>query len=168
MKSSPSQRSRAGRSLTAGEIAIGRSVFGDAIDYDRVRIYDCKWHFFMPNHRAHAPNGHVYFPVGTGRYCEDFAVADLHSRSILVHELAHVWQHQNGVSVATRAMLNRRYDYAPVFRGVPFSRLGVEAQAKMVADWYLLRHGASIQGRPPIEQYERALPAGFPAARPTV
>lgn len=147
-----------GRLLTEGEIALGRSVFGDEIDYSRVRVHDCKWRFFMPGHRPHAPNGHIYFPPGASCYADDFAHAELRDRATFVHELAHVWQHQKGFYVAGRAALNRSYDYGQVFRGRPFSRLGVEAQAKMVADYYLLKHGAVLDGRPPLEDYERLLP----------
>jgi hypothetical protein len=164
MESSQSHPRRSGRPLTTGEIALARSVFGDEIDYSRIRVHDCKWRFFMPNHRAHAPNGHVYFPPGTGCYSPDFSTASLFRRAIFIHELVHVWQHQKGANVIARAALNRNYDYARVFRGRPFSQLGVEAQAKMIADWYLLKHGAKILGRPSLKAYEEVLQEEFPAA----
>lgn len=151
-----------GRPLTSGEIALGRSVFGDAIDYSRVRVHDCKWRFFMPSHRPHAPNGHIYFPLGTRCYASDFSHAQLRDRATFIHELAHVWQHQKGMNVAARAVLNRSYEYGAVFRGLPFARLGVEAQAKMIADYYLLKQGGSLNGRPLPQAYEELLP--FPRA----
>lgn len=150
--------STSGRPLTEGETALGRSIFGDEIDYAKVRVHNCKWLFFMPGHRPHAPNGHIYFPPGTSCYAADFSLAELRDRSIFIHELAHVWQHQKGVNVAGRAVLNRNYDYRRAFLGRPFSRLGVEAQAKMIADYYLLKCGAVLDGRPPLRAYEELVP----------
>jgi hypothetical protein len=149
---------RVGRPLTAGEVGLGKSVFDDAIDYSRVRVYDCKWRFFMPGHRPHAPNGHIYFPRGTGCYAVDFSRSPLRDRATFIHELAHVWQHQRGVNVAARAALNRSYDYGAVFQGRSFASLGVEAQAKMIADCYLLKNGCVVAGRPSPNEYERLLP----------
>lgn len=146
------------RPLTSGEIALGRSIFGDAIEYGRVRVHPRKWLFFMPDRRPHAPNGHLYFPLGSGCYADDLSRADLRSRAAFVHELAHVWQHQRGVNVILRAALNRSYDYRSVFHGRPFAKLGVEAQAKMVADFFLLRCGVELPDRPPLAAYERLLP----------
>lgn len=162
MESSPSPRRKPpahpGRPLTPGEIALGRSIFGDEIDYARVMVHNCKWRFFMPGHRPHAPNGHIYFPPGTSCYAKDFSKSELRDRSVFIHELAHVWQFQRGVNVAARAALNRSYDYGAAFRGRPFFRLGVEAQAKMVADYFLLKNGAVLDGRPSLEEYRRLLP----------
>jgi len=49
------------RSLSAGEIALTRSVFGDAIDYSKVMIRRRKWFPFQPRKVAMAPRGHLHF-----------------------------------------------------------------------------------------------------------
>ena len=49
------------RRLTEKEIACARQVFGDAIDYQRVKIY--RGIPLLPRLKvAVAPNGHIYFP----------------------------------------------------------------------------------------------------------
>ena len=48
-----------------------RDVFGEGIDYARVRIHPRKWWFVFPGNRPMAPNGHAYFPGET--HVLDFA-----------------------------------------------------------------------------------------------
>src|SRR3546814_8173487 len=53
------------RPLTSGERTLAASVFGDAIDYDRVRIHNRNWFWLQPRHVAMAPDGHIWFhPLG--------------------------------------------------------------------------------------------------------
>ena len=57
------------RSLTAGEIDLARSIFGDSIDYSKVRLIKGKWWPFQPRNAAMAPSGDIYFhPVAGGWY----------------------------------------------------------------------------------------------------
>ena len=87
------------RALTENEIALARSVFGDAIDYAPVRIRARKWAFFQPKRVVMAPRGHIHFhPAGTG-YCDDFCAAHLDAQGLFIHEMVHVWQHQQGVNL---------------------------------------------------------------------
>src|SRR3546814_2428809 len=65
------------RPLTSGERTLAASVFGDAIDYDRVRIHHRKWFWLQPRHVAMAPDGHIWFhPLGR-LFREDFCRASL-------------------------------------------------------------------------------------------
>jgi hypothetical protein len=56
------------RHLTPGEVALGRSVYGDAIDYDKVLITDEVWNGPLSlessstKNRAHTPDGNMHFP----------------------------------------------------------------------------------------------------------
>ena len=50
-----------GRPLTTGEVELARSVFGDAIDYERVRMVKGKWWPLHPRNAAMAPMGNIYF-----------------------------------------------------------------------------------------------------------
>src|SRR5438067_847470 len=63
-----------GRMLTPGEIALARSVFGDGIDYGRVKIFSRKWSAFQPSGTLMAPNENIYFPPG--RYMTDLSSDD--------------------------------------------------------------------------------------------
>ena len=84
------------RPLTPAETKLARSVFGSGLRYERIRLHSGAW--WLPTRNiAVAPFGHVYFPAN--RFCPDFAQRPLIERAWLVHELTHVWQHQNGFPV---------------------------------------------------------------------
>ena len=55
----------AARPLTYGEQSLAKLLFGDAIDYARVRIHDRGYFWkFQSRHTAVAPNGQIYFNRG--------------------------------------------------------------------------------------------------------
>ena len=62
------------RELTPGEIALARSIFGDSIDYPRVRLVLGKFWPFHPRGMAMAPMGNIHFHPDCGGWSEDFAV----------------------------------------------------------------------------------------------
>lgn len=146
-----------GRALTAGERALVREVFGDAIDLDLTRVHARR---FVPlAHRrglAMAPNGHVYFHPDDHR--EDFSRAGLAQQAWFMHEMTHVWQHQRGTCVWLRGLLNRRYDYLPFDPLRPFTSYGVEQQGDIVQDYFTLLRGGPVPGAPPLAAYRRLLP----------
>ena len=81
-----------GRELTAAEIASLRSVYGDSIDYSQVRIKEGNVGLFGASGRPFTHGNTIYIP-------QDWL--DKHPNAadrseLLVHEMAHVWQHQNG------------------------------------------------------------------------
>jgi hypothetical protein len=135
------------RPLGKGEIALARSMFGDAIDYAKVRIRRRKWAFFQPRHITMAPRGHIHFhPLGEV-YCEDFSLAPINRQALFIHEMTHVWQTQ------TRGdwylVLNRmpwaKYDYT-LKPGWPLTKYGIERQARIVEHAFLLRNGFKLAG----------------------
>lgn len=151
------------RSLTPGEVALARSIFGKAIDYAKVRIRRRKWAFFQPRRITMAPLGHIHFhPLGEA-YCDDFASAPLSRQALFIHEMTHVWQTQ------TRGewylVLNRmpwaRYDYA-LKPGWPLTRYGIEQQACIVEHAFLLRNGVRLAGVADAAAYD--LLVNFPGA----
>ena len=85
-----------GRHLTPGEVEIARSVFGDAIDYARVRLFKGKWWPFQPKRSAMAPMGNIWFHPDGGGWSEDFSKEPLLAQGYFIHELTHVWQAQKG------------------------------------------------------------------------
>lgn len=119
------------RPLTQGEIRLAQSVFGDDLDCLAVRLQPAWW---VLKGYAIAPNGTIYF--NKNDWCEDFSDAPLGKRAWLVHELTHVWQHQKGLAVFWRALVNRRYRYR---LGKPFLAYGIEQQAQLVEDFYVRR-----------------------------
>ena len=129
------------RQLTAGEIALARSVFGDSIRLEQVQL---KTAFWVLKNYAVSPNGNIYFHPAD--WVIDFSQCSLAKQSWLIHELTHVWQLQQGLKVVRGAMINRRYDYV-LNAGKPFFNYGIEQQARMVQDYFISRqHGRDCQG----------------------
>jgi hypothetical protein len=145
------------RALTAGEVALARSVFGDAIDYAPIRLEKRKWAFFQPRETVMAPTGTIHFhPAGT-RYRADFSCGDLDDQGLLIHELTHIWQSQCGIFLPLRRHPFCRYHYA-IRPGLPLHRYGIEQQAEIVRHTFVLRHGGFVRGALPLATYESILP----------
>ncbi len=142
------------RRLTAGERELARSVFGEALDLDAVRLA-------ITPFRTAVTLGAV---ILMGRDApRDFAAAPLHLRAWLVHELVHVWQ----FAVAPAATLR---SWAGVVasggygRGLPgyayahpivWAALNLEQQARAVEHAFLIREGAAVEAATPCEVLER-------------
>ncbi|MGE6475001.1 type IV secretion protein Rhs [Psychrobacter sp. NPDC078631] len=121
------------RYLTAGEITLAYSVFGDSIKLDEVQLKTAWW---VLKHYAVSPNGNIYF--NSVDWITDFSKAPLNKQSWLIHELTHVWQLQQGLKVVRGAIINRKYDYV-LETGKSFFKYGIEQQARMVQDYFVRR-----------------------------
>ena len=135
------------RALSPGEIALARTMFGDAIDYAKVMIRRRKWAFFQPRRVTMAPRGHLHFhPLGEA-YCDDFSQVALHRQALFIHEMTHVWQTQT--LGEWYLVLNRMpwasYDYT-LKPGWPLTKYGIEQQARIVEHAFLLRNGLKLAG----------------------
>jgi len=151
------------RRLTNGEVALARSVFGTAIDYERVTIRRRKWFPFQPRKVTMAPRGHLYFHPRGNSYCEDFSTTDLFSQGHLIHELTHVWQVQTRGDwfLLLRRMPWARYDYS-LKPGWQLEKYGIEQQAEIVRHAFLLRNGVKLAGVWDASAYD--LLVSFPGA----
>ena len=140
------------RRLTAGEIALARTVFGDSIDYDAVRLHNKRLLPFgiQERHQAMAYRSHTSFPRNA--YSDDFSKeTDPNKQSVFIHELVHVWQHQNRVlstpKEAARETLKHKFNYQKSYHYTlmpkrDLTAYGFEQQAAIVQDYFLLsRHG---------------------------
>jgi hypothetical protein len=131
------------RSLTAGEKALVRSVFGDAIDCSQVKLVRGKWWPFQPRRSAMAPMGNIYFHPDGGGWSEDFSKESLGAQGFFIHEMTHVWQAQKGgrfyLPLARHPFCKYHYDFVP---GRPFSRYGLEQQAEIVRHIFMAGNGA--------------------------
>jgi len=67
-------------------------VFGAAIDYARVRIYNRAYLPFglQPANCAMSPNGSIYFHQSC--YLPNYAAADLPARHWFIHEMTLLWR----------------------------------------------------------------------------
>jgi hypothetical protein len=126
------------RPLTPGELALAQSVFGDALDTAIVTLRRAKYWMWQPAWVVMAPDGHIWFHPNGGAWCEDFSGASFGLRALLVHELVHVWQRQQGVNLLLRRRPFARYRYR-LTPGKPFAAYGIEQQASIVEHAWLRR-----------------------------
>jgi hypothetical protein len=140
------------RPLAPGEIALARSVFGDAIDYREVRMVKRKWWPFQPREIVMAPCGNIHFHPQGGKWSDDFSKEKLHHQGLFIHEMTHVWQAQKSGRFYLPLMRHPfcRYSYELV-PGRPFERYGLEQQAEIVRHAFLAERGGNPPVRPPRE-----------------
>ncbi|MFB2538764.1 MULTISPECIES: type IV secretion protein Rhs [unclassified Acinetobacter] len=135
------------RKLTVGEKEMARQIFMDALDMENVEVVA---HRLVLKDYAMSPNGRIYFHPKD--YVDDFSQQDLSTQSWLIHELAHIWQMQQGVKVVRKALLDRRYRYV-LELGKGFAEYGVEQQAQMIQDYFLRKQRGQDCGL-----YENCIP----------
>ena len=147
------------RPLTPGEIALARSIFGNAIDYARVRLIRRRWWPFQPKGIVMAPTGNIHFHPASDLWSEDFSLEPLWKQGMFVHEMTHVWQSQKRGRFYLPLMRHPfcRYGYE-LKDGRPFTRYGLEQQAEIVRHAFLQRLGWSDFGAPPLAALEALLP----------
>ena len=147
------------RMLTDAEKALARSVFGAAIDLDRVGINRAPWWPFQPKDAVMAPDGDLWCHPQGALYRGCFAKDKPSMQALFIHEMTHVWQTQRGGRWYLPLMRHPfcRYDYV-LTPGKPFARYGIEQQAEIVADAFLLRSGAPRRKLHPLAFYEALLP----------
>jgi hypothetical protein len=147
-----------GRPLSEGERALVAHVFGSALDPAPVLVHRAKWWMWQPAWIAMAPDGHLWFHPNGSDWSEDFSLEPLGRRGLFVHEMVHVWQRQQGIDLRFRRPPFARYRYLPLRPGRAFADYGLEQQAEIVREAYLLAEGWSLPGRPPIEAYLSLIP----------
>ena len=154
----------AGRDLTSEEIERLGALFGDSVDLRRVRITrDHPLSFYAPKTIGNT----VHLRSDWGLFAG--TELDLSERgvSVLVHELIHVWQFQNGglayipgsLIAQHRAWLrdgsrHGAYDWTTVDQaGLPWERWNPEQQAQAVEHWWDARERlAAADPRPGDEE----------------
>ena len=145
------------RALTKAEVELSRSVFGEGINYDAVKVHARKFWPFQNRQVAMAPDGNLWFSPKGSLYCDDFCERSSARQGLFIHEMTHVWQHQQGVNLILKRHPFCRYDYA-LRPGWTLKQYGLEQQAEIVRHIFLLRRGESVPGAPPLSQYEGILP----------
>jgi hypothetical protein len=145
------------RPLKPGEVALAASVFGTALDPAPVTIACAKFWAFHPWWVTMAPDGHIWFHPNGFDWRADFSAASLGFQAHFLHEMTHVWQVQTGGSLVTRRLPWARYGYH-LLPGKAFADYGLEQQACIVADAFLLGAGRALPGRPALGEYRAILP----------
>jgi hypothetical protein len=117
-----------GRRLAGDEIELLRNVYRDSIEYSRIRIKEGNAGLLTLPNRPFTHGDTIYVP-------KDWLPM---AKRLLVHETAHVWQHQNGgthyMSESLFAQyIGDGYDYGKALReGKKWSELNPEQQAEVV------------------------------------
>ncbi|WP_122465488.1 hypothetical protein [Brevundimonas lutea] len=146
------------RGLTSGERALAAESFGPALALDQVRLLAAPW----PVVRAFVPGrwfGRDWIVWPERSLPADFTAAPLRQQAVLIHELVHVWQAQQGVNLLTGKLRagDRPASYAyPLDDSCLWEGLNIEQQAMVVEHRFLLSRG----GRVPATQafYDRVCP----------
>ena len=117
-------------------------MFGDAINYAKVRMVRRKWWPFQPRGIVMAPMGHIHFHPHSPHWSEDFSKEQLSLQGLFIHEMTHVWQAQTRGRWYLPLMRHPlcRYSYDLV-EGRQFGRYGLEQQAEMVRHRFLADRG---------------------------
>lgn len=128
------------RRLTEREIALAQSVFGNTIDYQKIRI----------DERSRIGCKRYHFAYVSFNLINCWAPL---SDPLLIHELVHIWQYQHFASVyIPRALYAQRtregYNYGggeairqAVAQGLGFLDFNWEQQGDIVADYFCLKQG---------------------------
>jgi hypothetical protein len=132
------------RQLTPGEIDLARGVFGNSIDYSKVRVFNRAWMGVFGNSGDMiTPNGNIYV-AGDKARSSDFSQQDQAGQMMFIHEMTHVWQFQHGRNVrgnAVKGWISSGFNYQSTYsykldEVKDFTKLGIEQQAHMVEDYF--------------------------------
>jgi len=132
---------RLARILTPGEIDMASLLFGDAIDYGRVRVHNRPYLplGLQPKNCAMTPNGSIYFHHSC--FLPDYTAGDPHTIHWFMHEMSHVWQHQLGYPVTLRGAIRLGLPYHYELReDATLADYNMEAQGDLLADYFALKN----------------------------
>ncbi len=148
------------RSLTTGEKRLASEAFGEALDSAGVRLLSAPW----PFDRAFVPGrwfGREWIVWPRRSLPPDLAAAPLALQALLIHELTHVWQAQQGVNLLTGKIRAgdrpASYEY-PTGMDCDWGGLNIEQQAMVVEHRFRLLRGGAVPAR--AEFYDRICPLG--------
>lgn len=136
------------RPLTDGEAALARRSFGGDLRLDRIRLLASPW----PFNRAFVVGrwfGRDWIVWPHRSLAADFAAASHRLQGVLVHELTHVWQAQQGVNLlfaklkAGDSRTSYAYEPDPTCR---WEALNIEQQAMVMEHRFHRHRGAATPG----------------------
>ncbi|QGY33261.1 type IV secretion protein Rhs [Pantoea cypripedii] len=128
------------RRMTLGEIKMAQRIYGNAIVYSRVWIHCDSYLPFglQKQNYAMTPNGELWYRKEM--YREDFSanLVILEDKYLFIHELGHVWQHQQGQWVRLRGIFSWAAEYNYELNRKKLIDYSLEQQASILADYWLL------------------------------
>lgn len=168
----PKENQRPGtgeRRLTAGEVEMAREIFGDQINYNRI--------FITRNNSdttSRVMSGRMR--MSRGAYADDYSRIQNPERiSIYFHELVHIWQEQQGVSLVDSAVslffkhggdYSKSYEYSNRDL-LNYPNLSIEQQAEILQHYVYMRETLAPynaeQNCGRLLELERAVKPTFPS-----
>ncbi|MGM0423163.1 MAG: hypothetical protein ACQEQL_08735 [Pseudomonadota bacterium] len=171
------------RPLTAGEIQLARTIFGEKLDYDKITVVNRRFGLL-----AHKNGGRTFMNTlnasGTAN-CADFSKEGPGKQAFFLHEMTHIWQYQSNCLDLTKKVIKdvakHNFNYHSTAymyhldEKMPFEKYGHEQQASIVEDFFLLsRHGlisrrercqnTGISAKERLALYQKILAPHFPIA----
>ena len=145
-----------GRNLTAGEERIAQEIYKTSINYSKVKIHDGKYFFGQPDNSGMTPSGEIY--ASSGAYHTDYSTENASTQGFFVHEMGHVWQHQNNIlNIIWSAFLEQithGFDYSKAYpytldANKTLTDYDIEQQASILEDYFrVVKRGIEFrQGR---------------------
>lgn len=141
------------RNLTSGELILARSIYKNSIDYERVKIHKTKYFFGQPSNSGMTPRGEIY--AEGFAYHDDYSIESSEGQGFFIHELCHVWQHQNRILSciwsALTEQVRHKFNYAaayPYFLKADKTLIDykMEQQASIVEDYFrVVKRGISFR-----------------------
>lgn len=136
------------RPLTSAEIALARSVFGDGLQYDAIRLRRGRLLTLFADGVTFQNTVFLSRRIWSADYGAPEIRLSL--KALLIHELMHVWQHQNlpayhwtkAAAEHVPDLLRLRYGtsvyaYEPGVK--PLLEYRYEQQGRMLQDYFMLR-----------------------------
>lgn len=127
------------RHLTDDEIKALPAGFTGQFDIQSVELIN-RMHNPFARNKIVCRGVRLFWP----NYPKDFTRETVIIRSLLVHELCHVWQYETGRLTAARYLLDPRnwvYNYT-VAENADFDAYPTEKQADLLQDWFLVNSGS--------------------------
>lgn len=165
----PDDSNSDGRPLTYGEYVDAEAVFGDAIDYTQVRIYEGDY-WGSGDERVSKDvystfDGEIFVPENI--YRDDFSVSPT-DKQYFLHEMTHVWQDQNYIDPLGEQVWEdqkklgglRDAVYVYELDGRDFLDYNKEQQGRIIEDYFLAASNRPWPGNEKIDvdDYEDLLP----------
>lgn len=148
------------RPLTTGETELAREAFGEHLRTETIRFLPAPWPFdraFVPGRRF----GREWIVWPRKTLPPDIASESLRLQAVLIHELTHVWQAQQGINLLTGKLRAgdrpASYEY-PTGMDCSWGGLNIEQQAMVVEHRFRLLRGGAAPAPP--EFYDRVCPLG--------
>lgn len=112
----------------------------NSIDLESVRVYNGR--FFGPQTSSFlmSPDGNIYLGGDASQPAPNLATTGVANQNLLIHEITHVWQFQQGVNVwFERVALTITHPFSDLYdwKGVPPGQpLNIEQQAQKIQETY--------------------------------